>query len=101
MIACYDPAPMLLQVLQRPNWHGTPIELGDLFRLQKSRREARAVLFTHQFGWEVRLLIGAQLEVVQTQVCRNQEELLTTGERWRKAMIEKGWGDVGWPDGRH
>ena len=54
---------MPLQVLQRPNWHATPIELGDLFRLQKNRREARAALFTHQLGWEVRLLIGSQLEV--------------------------------------
>ena len=50
---------MPLQVLQRPNWHGTPIELGDLFRLQKNRREARAALFTHQLGWEVRALTEA------------------------------------------
>ena len=83
--------PMLLQVLQRPNCHGRPIELGDLFRLQKNRREARAALFTHQFGWEVRLLVGSQLEVVQTQVCRDQEEVLRTGEQWKQALIEKGW----------
>ena len=73
------PPPMPLQVLQRPHWHGTPIELGDLFRLQKNRREARAALFTHQLGWEVRLLVGSQLEVVQTQVCRDQEEVLSDG----------------------
>ena len=54
---------MPLQVLQRPNWYGTPIALGDLFRLQKHRREARAALFTHQLEWEVRLLVGSQLEV--------------------------------------
>ena len=53
-----------------PHWHGTPIDLVDLFRLQKNRREARAALFTHQLGWEVRLVVGSQLEVVQTQVCR-------------------------------
>ena len=62
LLSCYNPAPMPLQVLQRPDWHGTPIGLGDLFRLHKNRREARAALFTHQFGWEVRLLIGSQLE---------------------------------------
>ncbi len=82
---------MPLQVLQRPHWHGTSIELGDLFRLTKNRREARAPLFTHQLGWEVRLLVGSQLEVVQTQVCRNQEQVLRTGEEWTAAMIEKGW----------
>ena len=29
-------------------------------------------------------------EVVQTQVCRDQEEVLTTGEDWKQAMMEKG-----------
>jgi hypothetical protein len=62
---------MPLQVLQRPDWHGIPIQLGDLFRLTKNRREAQAALFTHQLGWEVRLLVGSQPEVVQTQVCRD------------------------------
>ena len=75
---------------KRPDWHGTPIEVGDLFRLQKNRREARAVLFTHQLGWEVRLHVGSQREVVQTQVCRDQEEVLTAGERWKAALAEKG-----------
>jgi hypothetical protein len=62
-----------LQVLQRPYWTGTPRETGELFILHKNRREARALLVTHQLGWEVRLMIGAQAEVVQTQVCRTQE----------------------------
>ena len=82
---------MPFQVLQRPDWHGIPIELFDLFRLPKDRREARATLFTHQLAWELRLLVGSQLEVVQTQVCRDQEEVLTTGDRWKQAMIEMGW----------
>ena len=82
---------MPLHVLQRPDWHGTPIPLGDLFRLHKNRREARAALFTHQLGWEVRSLVGSQLEVVQTQVCRDQDEVLTAVEMWKTAMVEKGW----------
>ena len=56
-----------------------------------NRREAKATLFTHQLGWEVRLMIGAQADVVQTQVCRTQEEVFTTGEERKKAMAEKGW----------
>jgi hypothetical protein len=28
---------------------------------------------------------------VQTQVCRSQEDVLTTGEQWKAAMNEKGW----------
>ena len=82
---------MPLQVLQRPDWHGMPIELGDLFLLQKNRRAARAALFTHQLGLEVRLLVGSQLEIVQTQVCRDQQEVLATRERWKAALVEKGW----------
>ena len=82
---------MSLNVLQSPDWHGTPRELGDLFILLKDRREARAFLVTHQLGWEVRLLIGTQLEAVQTQVCRSREEVFDCGERWEAAMMEKGW----------
>jgi hypothetical protein len=84
------PTLMLLQVVQRLDWRHA-IEPGDLFRLQKNRREARAALFTHQLGWEVRLLVGSQLEVVQTQACRDQEEVLATGERWKAALAEKRW----------
>jgi len=39
----------------------------------------------------VRLLIGCQLEVVQTQVCRDQEEVLATGEEWKARMVQEGW----------
>ena len=74
--------------------HGTPIEVGDLFRLQKNRREAPAALFTHQLGWEVRLLVGSQLEVVQTQVWRDQEEVLATGNGGRPLSWRRGGGDV-------
>lgn len=49
--------------------------------------------FTRQLGWEVRLLVGAQLEIVQTQVCRDQADVLMTGEQWKQAMIDKGWSD--------
>lgn len=78
-------------VLQRYDWHGFPIELGDLFVLTKNKRTAGCLLLSHQFGWEVRLLVGSQLEIVQSQVCRTQDEVLTTGEQWKAAMSEKGW----------
>jgi hypothetical protein len=80
-----------VQVLQRPDWYGSPVELGELFILKKNGREATCKLRSHQFGWELLLFIGQQLEVVQTQVCRSQDEVLTTGDQWRAAMIQKGW----------
>jgi hypothetical protein len=82
---------MPIQVLQQLNWNGTPYQIGDLFVLHKNRRQARAVLTTHQFGWEVRLLVGSQEEVVRTQVCRTQDEVLTTGEEWKAALVAEGW----------
>jgi hypothetical protein len=63
----------------------------NLFRLTKNRREARATLCTHQLGWQVRLLIGSQLEVVPTQVSRDQEEMLRTGEQWKARMVAEVW----------
>lgn len=82
---------MPIEVLQRFVWDRGPQELGDLFRLSKRGREARAALWTHQLGWEVRLLLGRSGEVTRTQVCRSQDEVLDTGEQWKAAMIAEGW----------
>ena len=30
-------------------------------------------------------------DLVRSQVCRSSDEVLTTHERWKAAMIEKGW----------
>jgi hypothetical protein len=82
-----------MDVLQRPQWYGQPKELGDLFRLTKGSRVAKAVIVTHQFGSEVRLFIGTRLEIeaVQSRVCRTEDEVFTTAENWRAAMCAKGW----------
>lgn len=32
------------------------------------------------------------IELLQSQVCRSQGELITTQEQWHAAMLEKGWG---------
>lgn len=92
--ACYDPRrPMALQVLQRPDWDGTPRELGHLFRVYKDRGGKRlaalGILLSHQLGWEVRLEVNGDLQ--RSVVCRTQDEVLTTGEEWRDAMIAHGW----------
>ena len=74
---------------QRPDWHGTPTAFGNLFCLHKDRREARAALFTHQLGWEVRRLVGLQLEVART-LCREPGGVLRTRKQWKAAMAENG-----------
>ena len=81
---------VMIEVLQRFTWHGEPKELDDFFHLTKNRRLARAVIFTHQFGWDSgslstckRSLIGAGLSHPRGSVQH--------GEHWKAAMIEKGW----------
>ena len=80
-----------VQVLQRPDWRGSPLHLGELFLVRKNNVEARCLLRSHQFGWETCLQIGISREFVQTKVCRSQNDVVTTGEQWKAAMIEKGW----------
>lgn len=70
-----------------------PIKQGDLFRVHKTRRErqleAVGELWTHQFGWEVCLMIAGDLQ--RSEVCRSQDDVLTTAEQWKAALIKKGW----------
>lgn len=84
---------MALHVLQRPDWDGTPRELGHLFRIHTDRGDQRikavCVLLSHQFGWELRLEVNGELQ--RSTVCCTQDEVLTTGEAWKAAMLEKGW----------
>jgi hypothetical protein len=60
--------------------------LGELFLVKKNGRDAMCQLRSHQFGWELWLFVGQQLEVVQTQVCRSQDEVLMTGDQWKAAI---------------
>jgi hypothetical protein len=68
-----------------------PTHLGDLFRVSKVRGERRleavCKLWTHNFGWEVRLEIDGDLQ--RSEVFRSQDDV-TAGETWRAAMVEKG-----------
>jgi hypothetical protein len=57
--------------------------------LRKGGRQAICELWSHWAGWELRL--EAAGELLQTQVCRSQDEVLATGEAWKAAMIGKGW----------
>ena len=68
-----------------------PVSLLPADALCLAGLTARCKLWAHYVQWQVDLLVGSQLEVVQMQVCRDQEEVLATGEQWKQAMIEKGW----------
>ena len=88
------PWPPMADVLQRPGWNGSPIKApGSLFTLTKHKdgAEHAAVceLWSHQLGWELRLLVGGELQ--RSQVCRTGQEWLDVKDAWHAAMVEKGW----------
>ncbi len=77
--------------LQRPDWHGSPVHLGELFMVRKNNVEARCVLRSHQLGWELGLQIGLNRDFLKTKVCRTKADVLATSNEWKAAMLEKGW----------
>ena len=78
-----------MHVLQRLEWYGEPTELGDLFRPTKNRCSARGVLLSHQFGWELRLLIGAQDESFKPRSDDPRRKCSPQGRRGRQ-LLEQG-----------
>jgi hypothetical protein len=80
-----------MDVLRRPEWHGSPVHLGELFLVRKNHVEARCVVRSHQLGWELCLQLGLNRDFLQTKVCRTGAEVLATGDEWKAAMIAKGW----------
>jgi hypothetical protein len=83
-----------MNTLQRENWNGHPVSLGDGWRLAKvvggRQRHAVCELWSHQFGWELRLVTDGG-EFQRSQVCRSQDGVLSVTAEWKAAMLGKGW----------
>ncbi len=84
------------EVFQRYAYDGVARELAVWWTLRREATKGEAVcrMFTHVFGHELRLEVRGQL--VESQVCRTDEEILSCQERWRAGLEAKGWkrGDV-------
>ncbi len=76
-------------VFQRYAWDGQAREVAVWWTLHKAQPRAVCRMFTHVFGHELRLEVKKQL--VESQVCRTDEEVLACQERWRAALEAKGW----------
>ena len=74
--------------LQRAVWNGKPEQVGIAWTLKKRNHTVECVVFSHQFGWELRLQSG---ELFRTQVCRSDREIEDVSAAWKAAMVEKGW----------
>lgn len=80
-----------MTTLQRLVWNDVPVDQGELFILKKGVKRAVCKLVSHPFGWELRLYVGSPENIIQTQVCRTEEDVFSTGEAWKAKMREKGW----------
>jgi hypothetical protein len=65
--------------------------LSPAWTLTKGWKTAACVVWSHQFGFELRLTIGEELR--QSQVCRTQEDLINYQDTWRAGLKVKGWTD--------
>jgi hypothetical protein len=73
---------------RREHCDGHPVELGDAWILSKGVKVARCILVSHELGWELRLMTT---DLLRSHVCRTSDEVLNTHERWKAAMLAKGW----------
>jgi hypothetical protein len=62
---------------------------GLRFRSANGVQRAACQLWSHQFGWELWITIDGELH--RSQVCRSQEEVLDMIDRWKAALLAKGW----------
>ena len=76
-------------VPQREHFAGAEL-LSPVWTLSKGRTSAVCTAWSHQFGFELRLVIAGD-ELPRTQVVTNHEDLVRLQEEWRAALEAKGW----------
>jgi hypothetical protein len=67
-----------------------PQQLSPAWTLAKGQRSAACTIWSHAFGFEVRLILSGD-PLPRTQVCRTQEDLSALQETWRAALEAKDW----------
>jgi hypothetical protein len=78
-------------IIQRRDFDGVAREEALWWTLRRDATKGAALcrMLTHPLGHELRLEVSGQ--VVQSQVCRTDEDVLTCQERWRAVLEMKGW----------
>jgi hypothetical protein len=78
-------------VVRRTVWNGEPPDLHELLAVSRvNGTRARCALWSHEFGWELKLDVDGTL--VRSHVTRDPNQKIdTTANEWRAAMVEKGW----------
>lgn len=73
---------------QREHFAGAEL-LSPVWALTKGPKTARCEVWSHQFGFELRYLVGREL--VSSMVVRSHKELVDVCLKWKDALTEKGW----------
>ncbi len=74
---------------QREHFAGAEL-LSPAWTLSKGQRSAACTVWSHEFGFELRLVVSGD-PLPRTEVCRSQEDLIATQDEWRAAFEAKGW----------
>ena len=79
-----------MRTLQRAFWKGQPETLRELFALSRPNgTRAACTLWSHMFGWELRLEVNGTM--ARTQVARDFATTERAADEWRRAMLAEGW----------
>ena len=76
-------------IAQREYFTGAEL-LSPAWTLHKAGTSAVCTIWSHQFGFELRLAIDGD-SLPRTQVCTTHEGLVELQDDWRKAFEAKGW----------
>lgn len=74
---------------QREHFNGAE-QLSPAWTLTKGRKIAVCTVWSHQFGFELRLVLSGD-SLPRTQVCTTHEDLIALQEEWRAALEGVGW----------
>jgi hypothetical protein len=76
-------------LILRREFFTQPERLSPAWTLTKSNKTTTCEVWSHVLGFELRALVSAEL--VQSQVCKSQDEMIRVQEEWRAAFEAKGW----------
>jgi hypothetical protein len=77
---------------QREHFAGAEL-LSPAWTLWKGQRSAACTVWSHEFGFELRLVVSGD-PLTRTEVCRRQEDLIAAQDAWRAALESKSWTKV-------
>jgi hypothetical protein len=66
-----------------------PMEMGDLWVMNKRGIRQRCAVLSHPLGWELRITNGANL--VRSQVVKEQPAVFDLADDWKHEYTKCGW----------